>query len=89
MKRICSIFLVFSLILGISACSSDGTKEATQVVNQYYKDLQAGDFTKAQTLYTDDVEDGNGLSAISASISGLENSFGEDTLSDQQKNNHQ
>ena len=85
MKRICSIFLVFSLILGISACSSDSTKEATQVVNQYYKDLQAGDFTKAQTLYTDDVEDGNGLSAISASISGLENSFGEDTLSDQQK----
>lgn len=85
MKRICSIFLVFSLILGVSACSSDGTKEATQVVNQYYKDLQAGDFTKAQTLYTDDVEDGNGLSAISASISGLENSFGEDTLSDQQK----
>lgn len=85
MKRICSIFLVFSLILGISACSSDSTKEATQVVNQYYKDLQAGDFTKGQTLYTDDVEDGNGLSAISASISGLENSFGEDTLSDQQK----
>lgn len=38
MKRICSIFLVFSLILGISACSSDSTKEATQVVNQYYKD---------------------------------------------------
>ena len=33
MKRICSIFLVFSLILGISACSSDGTKEATRVFN--------------------------------------------------------